>query len=472
MSFTSITFLIFFVLIFFLYYFLGKSKNIQNTILLIASYFFYGYADWRLLPLLLISTLIFYVVGLGIEKQKSISIKKTFTGIAVFLGVGLLLYFKYANFFLQSFATLFSTFGLKTNWETFSIVMPLGISFFTFKLISYIVDIQKGYIKPETNFISFATYISFFPTILSGPIDRSCNFLPQLSKKRIFNYTLAVDGCRQILWGLFKKMVVADGLSIFINRDIEHSNGSTLLLVAIFYSIQIYADFSGYSDIAIGIGKFLGIKITPNFRYPYFSQSVNEFWRRWHISLLTWFRYYLYFPLGGSHCSKVKCIRNTFIVFLVSGLWHGANWNFILWGVLHALLFLPSLILENKPQIVPFDKKQPITLRGYIKMFGLFVVITFTWIVFRMNSIQDLLLYLSKIFSPSLFRLPEDVIWALPSLIAGFFMFLFEWNKRNIEYPMAIMSKNRMIRWSLYLILVASIIFYQGKQTEFIYFNF
>ena len=466
----SIIFLLFFVIVFASYYILRNKRSGQNALLLIASCFFYGFTNWKILPLLLFSILFIYLIGIIISKSEN---KKAdiYTIIGIVFGVGLLFYFKYLNFFIESFTTTFNAIGLHCNPWSFNIIMPLGISFFTFKLISYVIDIKRKTIEPSKDFISFATYISFFPTILSGPIDKSSHFLPQLQKARSFDYHLAVDGCRQILWGMFKKMVIADNLSLFIERDIATSNGSTLFIVAIFYSIQIYADFSGYSDMAIGVGKLLGFNITSNFRYPYFSKSIGEFWRRWHISLLSWFREYIYFPLGGSRCSKIKVIRNTFLIFLVSGLWHGANWTFVIWGIFHALLFIPSILFIKTTTKHSLDEKTPLTWRYLLNMVTIFLLITLGWVIFRMESIEQIVLYLSKICSSSLFYKPQGVIWALVPFILSVFMFVFEWIQFDKEFPLQMEGK-KWIRWGIYITLIILIVFYQGKSTDFIYFKF
>lgn len=468
----SVTFLLFFIIVFFLYYLCKKSVKLQHWIILLASYFFYGFTDMKMLCLLIGSSVLFYILGISIAHYKKIKQKNLLTASGVILGIGMLLYFKYLNFFIGSFVDLFTLFGLHVNLETFNIIMPLGISFFTFKLISYVVDVRQNSVQEERDFITFAAYISFFPTILSGPIDRACNFLPQMKQAKCFDYPLAVEGCRQILWGMFKKMVVADGLSLFIQRDIETSTGSTLAIVAIFYSIQLYADFSGYSDMAIGVGKLLGFRISPNFRYPYFAQSFSEFWRRWHMSLLTWFRYYIYIPLGGSRCSKFKVIRNTFVVFLVSGLWHGSNWTFVFWGLFHALLFMPSLLIGKKSEKVSFNEKKSLTLRGFLSMMFVFILVTIAWIMFRMDTIFEFWQYLSKMCCGSLFAKPVGVMWALPAFIGSLFMFLYEWFNRDVEFPLVKMSASKGMRWFIYLILVVAIVFYQGKPAEFIYFKF
>lgn len=468
MTINSIPFISFFVIVFVLYYIPMLSLRLQNMVLLLASLFFYGYADLRMLLLLIVFILVFWLLGRGITCQRSEKKKNVLMVLGIGLGVCLLLYFKYLNFFILSFANLFSLIGLQINYEAFNIIMPLGISFFTFRLISYLVDLRRQEI-PSVSLLNFSTYICFFPCILSGPIDRAVDFLPQLNKKRCFDESLAVEGCRQILWGMFKKMVIADGLSLFINRDVSMSNGSTLAIVAIIYSIQIYADFSGYSDMAIGVGKLLGVRISRNFHYPYFSRSVSEFWNRWHISLLSWFRYYIYIPLGGSRCSTVKVIRNTFAIFIISGLWHGANWTFVIWGIFHAVLFLPLLLNKNKKR---YRIETPYTLKDIMKMLFVFILITIGWIVFRCKDLQETWCYIQTVCSPSLFDKPEGVMWALPSMMYAAIMFGMEWYKKKDEFPLADMKIKVFWRWGLYVFLILSIVYYQGKPADFIYFKF
>lgn len=465
----SIPFLLFFIIVFCLYFIPNVQTKWQNSVLLLSSLFLYGYADLMILPLLVCAILLFWLLGNVIAKNINNNRRgNIYVCIGIALGVGLLLYFKYLNFFIQSFADLLSYIGLNNNFETLNIIMPLGISFFTFRLISYIIDIKRKEAEP-VSLLKFATYISFFPCILSGPIDRSVTFLPQLDKRRGFDAGLATEGCRQILWGMFKKMVIADSLSLFVSRDVASSNGSTLAVVAIMYSIQLYADFSGYSDMAIGVGKLLGIKITPNFCYPYFSRSIAEFWNRWHMSLLSWFRYYIYFPLGGSRCEKSKVIRNTFIVFLISGLWHGANWTFVIWGLFHAILFLPLLLCENRKR---YKQNTPYTLSDIFKISSVFIMVTIGWIIFRCQDMAEVWLYIEKLCSPSLFAKPEGVIWALPAMIFSVIMFMMEWNKKGEEFPLVNMGHNRIFRWGVYVFLILSIVYYQGKPADFIYFKF
>lgn len=467
----SISFLVFFVILFGGYFFLfQKSNKNQNVLLLISSLFFYGYADWKMLLLLVMAIGIFYFLGIGISKAKE-KRARLLTIIGIAFGIAILLYFKYFNFFIESFSDLLRIIGFKVNIHTIKIIMPVGVSFFTFKLISYVVDVRKKEIEAERNLVTFATYISFFPTILSGPIDKASFFLPQMKKRRDFNYDLAVDGCKQILWGMFKKMVIADNLSLFIDRDIAASSGSTLWIVAILYSIQIYTDFSGYSDMSIGVGKILGFNITTNFKYPYFSRSIGEFWRRWHMSLLSWFRYYIYIPLGGSRCSKQRVVFNTFVVFLVSGLWHGANWNFVIWGLLHALLFLPTLLFIKSKKKIQLDTKEKTSFFDFINMLLVFLLVTVTWVVFRVENMSELILYVKKLFGLSVLSVPADVKYAILPFVFAILMFVFEWFQRDKEFPLQF-NGTRWLKYSVSLFLVVLIVFFQGKAVDFIYFNF
>lgn len=465
-----------------MYYTFQYSAKLQNYILLLFSFFFYGYAEWKMLVLLFASASLTWFIGLLIKKSLERDNSKIADGIMFFgilFGIGLLFYFKYFLFFLSSLHSVITHLGFNATESTLSIVMPLGISFFTFRMVSYIIDIRQHKHNGGT-YLDTLLYVSYFPCILSGPIDLSSSFLPQLNHCRHFSYNTAVEGCQQILWGMFKKMVIADGLSLFITRDIHTSTGSTLLLVAIMYSIQIYADFSGYSDMAIGVSKLLGIRISRNFHYPYFSRSIAEFWNRWHMSLLTWFRYYIYIPLGGSRCSKIKVIRNTFAVFLVSGLWHGANWTFVIWGLFHALLFVPTLIKKpayNATESMKCHKTKrktdlPYSLSDIPRVLSVFILITIGWVIFRCNTIEESVLYFSKICSPSLFTMPAGVMWGLPAMMFALFMFVLEWHQRNKEFPLVGISKYRSVRWALYVFLILAIVFYQGKPVEFIYFKF
>src|SRR5690554_4475387 len=349
MLFNSLEFVLFLPLVYVLYWMLrNNSHSKQNVLLLLASYFFYACWDWRFLFLLLFSTVLDYVVGIKIENSKT---KKTvWLWSSIIINVGFLGFFKYYNFFVDSFSSMLNNFNIHVNTSSLNIILPIGISFYTFHGLSYVIDIYQGKIKAERNFIDYSLFVSFFPLLVAGPIERATHLLPQLKKKRVFNYHQSVDGLRQILWGLAKKVIIADGAAVFVNQifdNYQDYNGSTLLLGVILFAFQIYGDFSGYSDIAIGTAKLFGINLLKNFNYPYFSRDIAEFWRRWHISLTTWFRDYLYIPLGGSRGTLLKSIRNTFVIFLVSGFWHGANWTFLIWGALNALYFLPLLLARQ-----------------------------------------------------------------------------------------------------------------------------
>ncbi len=375
MLFNSIQFALFLPIVFLLYWFvfdrfISKSKyqlRLQNAFVVVASYVFYGWWDWRFLLLIAFTSFCSWGSGMlmqRVENQqidpnltgggKSLEInklqrrKKLITTANIVLNLLILAIFKYYDFFVTEFAQLFH---ISTDGLLLKVILPVGISFYTFQALSYSIDVYRGKIEPTKDIVAFFAFISFFPQLVAGPIERATNLLPQFLKKREFDYDTAVDGMRQILWGLFKKIVVADNCAVFVDevfKTYTYQSGSTLLLAAIFFTFQIYGDFSGYSDIAIGTAKLFGIKLMRNFNVPYFSRDIAEFWRRWHISLTTWFRDYVYIPLGGSRVSKAKVVRNTFIIFLLSGFWHGANWTFIAWGAYHAILFLPANIERGR----------------------------------------------------------------------------------------------------------------------------
>jgi D-alanyl-lipoteichoic acid acyltransferase DltB (MBOAT superfamily) len=484
MIFNSFNFLIFFVVIFFLYYFpLKEETKAQNWLLLLASYFFYGYADWRMVPLLLTATGIFYLLGITIEKSK----EKTATLLTLFggvLGVGLLFYFKYLNFFIESFSELFNSIGLKANLGTFNIILPLGISFFTFRLISYAIEIHRGKIEATKDFVVFATYVSFFPTILSGPIDRPNNFIPQLQAKRSFDYNLVVDGCRQILWGLFQKLVIADNLAGFVNGvwgDIPGQSGSTLLIIAILYSFQLYTDFSGYSHIAIGVGKLLGFRITRNFNNPYFSRNIAEFWRSWHISLTSWLTDYIFIPLNIKfrNLGNLGIILAIIINMVVVGLWHGANWTFVIFGLYHGLLFIPLVLSGSifKKKKLKENKFGLPSLKDFFRIIVTFLLWTLSLIIFRAENIGQAMSYISEILSSSLFIIPYFVggTLALKIVIITTFFMLIEWFGREQEYAIAILGLKwkRPLRYAMYYaILAAIVVFKAAEEEQFIYFQF
>ncbi|MDN3644276.1 MBOAT family O-acyltransferase, partial [Lutimonas halocynthiae] len=336
MLFNSLDFAIFLPIVFVLYWFVtNKNLKLQNLLIVVASYVFYGWWDWRFLSLILFSTLVDYTVGRKLRDENNGSRRLLLLWTSIIVNLGFLGFFKYYNFFLDNFIEAFSFFGYVFKAGSLQIILPVGISFYTFQTLSYTIDVYKKKLEPTKDFIAFAAFVSFFPQLVAGPIERATNLLPQFYKKRTFDSNKAIDGLKQILWGLFKKVVIADNAAQFANEIFNNSgdySGSTLFLGALFFAFQIYGDFSGYSDIAIGTSRLFGFNLMKNFAFPYFSRDIAEFWRRWHISLSTWFRDYLYIPLGGSRGGLSMKIRNTFIIFIVSGFWHGANWTFIVWG--------------------------------------------------------------------------------------------------------------------------------------------
>lgn len=476
MPINSISFFVFFIIFFTVYYlpFIQKTVNRQNMILLIGSLLFYAYADMEMLFLFIVFIGGFWYIGKFIGNIEDKKRKNIWTAVGCITGIGILLYFKYLNFFIESFSVLLSAIGFKNNWGTLQIALPIGISFFVFKLLAYIIDIRRGNILPEKNFVKFAAYISYFPGILSGPIDRPKSFLGQLSISRLFDYELAVQGCRQILWGLFKKMVVADNISSVISTDIHSLPGSTLFIFAIFYSIQIYADFSGYSDMAIGVGKILNLKSMNNFSMPYFSRNLAEFWKKWHISLTSWFTEYLYFALGGSRCVKWRHLTNIMIVFLVSGLWHGSNWNYVLWGGFHGLLMVLLVLMHSVRyrNIIAENRIFP-SFKECGQLLSTFILATFGWILFRYENFNDLAIVFSSIFSSSIIEYPSGSVLLWFPAIFTVIMFLVEWFGRYGEdFSFMNSIRPRYIRQIVYMLLLLLILYYQGISTDFIYFKF
>jgi D-alanyl-lipoteichoic acid acyltransferase DltB (MBOAT superfamily) len=482
MIFYSFEFIVFFTLVFFIYYFAGKfGTKLQNYVLLFSSYFFYGWANWKIIPVLIISTTIFYFLGILSEGSKSEPGKRIYTTLCVLTGVGLLLYFKYTNFFIASFNDLLKSFGFQNQLETLHILLPLGISFFTFRLLSYIFDLQRAKYPAERDFIRFSTYVSFFPGILSGPIDRADSFLPQLKKRRIFDYDLAVIGSQQILWGAFKKIVVADNLASFVNQvygSYSSFSGATLIVVAILYTFQMYADFSGYTDMAIGVSKILGIKMAKNFNFPLFSQNIADFWRRWHISLTSWLTDYVFMPLNVKwrNWGKRGMILAIILNFLICGLWHGDNWTFVVWGAYHGLLFIP-LILGG----FMFKKVKVETTRFYfptwsvfVRMITTFMLVTLGLVLFRANNLAEAFRYIYSIFSnfsPDLTYFISNSQIMLMTAIAIFslgIMILVEWSAFVKKEEYIRIKRIKVIAIFLLLVLMGS----YKDQMSFIYFNF
>ena len=481
MLFNSISFAIFLPIVFFLYWFMtNKNLKLQNLLLLVASYYFYACWDWRFMFLLMFSTFLDYYTGLKIEESKNQNLRKFWLWLSVGINLGFLGFFKYYNFFAESFAEMLQNFGLQVNPWTLKVILPVGISFYTFHGLSYVLDIYFKRIKAERNFVEYAVFVSFFPLLVAGPIERATHLLPQIKIKREFSYEKAVDGMRQILWGLFKKMVIADNCAVFANQIFANSataSGSELVLGALFFTFQIYGDFSGYSDIALGTARLFGIDLLRNFAFPYFSRDIAEFWRRWHISLSSWFRDYLYIPLGGSKGGNWMRIRNTFAIFLVSGFWHGANWTFIIWGFLNALFIMPSIILKtnrNNLEIVAMNKLIP-SFRDVFNILLTFSLTVFAWIFFRAESVHHAIEYISGIFSSSLFTIPDVKTAAYATLILIAFFMLIEWIGREHQFALQdfLVKKPRFIRWLFYGFIILLIgLFLQTHETPFIYFQF
>lgn len=478
MLFNSINFAFFLPVVLTLYWLLGKKKLCyQNALLLLASYFFYACWDWRFLFLLIFSTLLDYITGLKMCRARQQKSKKFWFWLSVTVNLGFLGVFKYYNFFTESFAALLSDLGLQVNPWSLKVILPVGISFYTFHGLSYVIDIYKNRIKAESSFIDYSVFVSFFPLLVAGPIERATHLLPQIKKKRVFDYGRAIDGLRQILWGLFKKVVIADLCADAVNTvfgNAANAAGSTLVLGAVLFAFQIYCDFSGYSDIALGTARLFGIELLRNFAFPYFSRDIAEFWRRWHISLSSWFRDYLYIPLGGSKGGTWMKVRNTFIIFIVSGFWHGANWTFIVWGLLNALYIMPSILLSsnrNHLDVVSAGRLLP-SFREFFSMGLTFGLTVLAWIFFRSESVGSALDYISGIFSPSLFSKPEVEMRTLFFLILIFLT--VEWLGREGPYAISKMGLNwpRPFRWAAYYSLVLAICYFAGPQQQFIYFQF
>lgn len=482
MLFNSIDFAVFLPIVFLLYWLLAnKNLRLQNALIVLASYVFYGWWDWRFLSLILFSTLVDFTIGRKLKNEENKTKRKILLWTSIFVNLGFLGFFKYANFFLDNFKSAFSFFGSAITTNSLSIILPVGISFYTFQTLSYTIDVYKRKLAPTNDFIVFSAFVSFFPQLVAGPIERATNLLPQFYKKRTFEGSKAVDGMRQILWGLFKKMVIADSCAELANHIFNNSaemNGSSLVLGAIFFTFQIYGDFSGYSDIAIGTSRLFGFNLMQNFKFPYFSRDIAAFWRRWHISLSTWFRDYLYIPLGGSRGGTWMKVRNTFAIFIVSGFWHGANWTFIVWGILHAIYFLP-LLLTNKNrknlEIVAQGNTLP-TAKEFLQILFTFSLTVFAWIIFRAKDMTHAFSYISGIFSSSLFEIPQlsDPKGAMITMLLIFVFICIEWLGRESQYALEHLGLKwkRPLRHAMYYTIIIALIWFSGKEQQFIYFQF
>ena len=511
MLFNSFEFLIFLPIVFLLYWFVfdyamrGCKRQLlwQNLLIVVASYIFYGWWDWRFLILIAITTILSFLSGIGIEKAPTQRGKKAVMIANIIINLGILGVYKYYDFFAREFAQLF---GIESDFLLLHLILPVGISFYTFQALSYSIDVYRKQIAPCHDIVAFTAFLSFFPQLVAGPIERATNLLPQFQRKRTFDYTQAVDGMRQILWGLFKKIVVADNCATYVDTvfaDLSNQSGSTLVLAAVLFTFQIYGDFSGYSDIAIGTAKLFGIKLMRNFNVPYFSRDIAEFWRRWHISLTTWFRDYVYIPLGGSRpnipeairlkgdkatearYTKWIAVRNTFVIFLLSGFWHGANWTFVLWGAYHALLFVPLLILNKNrryrdtvatvtlPDGTTKAKLLP-SLKETGQMLLTFALAVFGWIIFRAQDISQFGEVISTICSDSLFAIPflKTRSFYIPLVINMLILLVVEWLNRTKQHGLSKISEKCYVRYVVYYILIFIMVYAQPtSDATFIYFG-
>lgn len=482
MLFNSIDFAIFLPIVFLLYWFATRQRiRLQNLLIVLASYVFYGWWDWKFLSLILFSTVVDYLVGIGLSKLQHRPQRRLLLTISIVVNLGFLALFKYYNFFLDNFIAAFSFFGRDIEVSSLNIILPVGISFYTFQTMSYAIDVYRKKLEPTKDFIAFAAFVSFFPQLVAGPIERATNLLPQFYNRRTFDYSKAVDGLRQILWGLFKKMVIADNSAEYANLIFNNSgdySGSTLLVGALFFTIQIYCDFSGYSDIALGTARLFGFDLMRNFNFPYFSRDIAEFWRRWHISLSTWFRDYVYVPLGGSRGGIWTKVRNTFIVFILSGFWHGANWTFIVWGMLNALYFLPLLLTNsnrNNLDIIAQGRSLP-GIKEFFMMLLTFGLTVIAWIFFRAETVTHAFRFIAEIFSSSLFTIPsfEGSERALLVVLFIAVFMIIEWIGREGQYAISHIDLvlRRPVRYAVYYALILSIFWFGGKEQQFIYFQF
>lgn len=472
MLFNSIEFTIFFPIVFSIYWFiLRKHYKLQNAFILVVSYVFYGWWNWKLLSLIFISSIVDYAVGLGIHHTKNQTHKKFILALSLGTNLGCLAFFKYFNFFISSFADACSILGLNVNISSLNIILPVGISFYTFQTLSYTIDVYKGKLEPTKDIVAFLAFISFFPQLVAGPIERAANLLPQFFKERQFDYEKAKEGILQVLWGLVKKIVIADNCAKSVDYIFSHYdslNASVLLLGVIYFAFQIYGDFSGYSDIAIGTAKLLGFDLMRNFALPYFAQDIPEFWKRWHISLSTWFRDYVYIELGGSRVSKLKRIRNVLITFTTSGLWHGANWTYVFWGFLNGLYYI-LFMFSKKNELMAQAGFLP-SAKKFFQTILTFTLTLIAWVFFRAENIQQAFGYLAHLFDASLFsppRIETQYIWLVTVFIA------FEWLQRGKTYGLQFNNLNRFVRWPAYMLAIYILLIYgEFGHRDFIYFQF
>jgi len=480
MSFTSLTYLLFLPTVFAVYWLL-RDRVKQNFWLAAASYFFYGWWDWRFCFLMLISSMVDYVAAIGIETSKTTRSRRLILLFSCLINFGMLGFFKYANFFSDNIRAVAAAAGIPMSEFTIQVTLPVGISFYTFQTMSYAFDVYFGKMRASRNLIDYLAYVSFFPQLVAGPIERATHFLPQFSASRSFNLDQARSGCRQIIWGVVKKLLLADNFALTVDLcygDVTAYNGVQLAFATLCFAFQIYCDFSAYSDIATGSARLFGFELMRNFAYPYFSQDVTEFWRRWHISLSTWFRDYIFFPLGGSLVGPLLRMRNVMLTFVLSGLWHGASWNFIIWGFLNGLALLPAVLRGTRYHLKPTDTPGGEALwPGWwtlTKILGTFLFICFTWIFFRAQTLTESMTIIQKIgmdlTNPSAWQ--HVVVGRRLNMILPCFL-LLEWVQRRHEHPLVLPWAPRWARWVLYTILIwGTLLFMPGASSPFIYFQF
>ena len=470
-------------IVFLLYWFVFCGRKWQNLLVVIASYVFYGWWDWRFLFLIALTSFFSFGSGLLIERYEGKRRwQRAVSAVNIVLNLGILGIFKYYNFFVENLDALFSALGWHLDWVTMQIILPVGISFYTFQALSYTIDVYQRKLPATHDIVEFFAYISFFPQLVAGPIERATNLLPQFQQQRHFDYAKAVDGMRQMLWGFLKKLVIADNCAVVVNQYWDRYSelpGFTLFLPGVFFTFQIYCDFSGYSDIAIGCARLFGFNLIRNFNYPYFSRSIPEFWRRWHISLTTWFRDYIYFPLGGSRCDKWKIIRNVYIVWAISGLWHGANWTFVCWGLFHAtLLAIYNLFGINTKykNVVAYGRYLP-NIKETLQMALTFFLTVVGWIIFRAETMTQAVEYLTAMFTNRFLLLDRFLFLKKEFLFFGLLLLLsIEWLQRDKQHALQFPNNRffgwKTTRWAVYVIIYLLILFNTGKSQTFIYFQF
>jgi len=480
MLFNSSDFLVFLPIVFLLYWFVFRERKWQNLLIVIASYVFYGWWDWQFLILIALTSVCSFASGLLLERfEGHRRQRQIISAVNIVLNLGILGVFKYYNFFVENLDALFGMMGYHLDWVTMNVILPVGISFYTFQALSYTIDVYQKKLPATRDIVEFFAYISFFPQLVAGPIERATNLLPQFQKKRQFDYVKAVDGMRQMLWGFLKKLVIADNCATVVNDYWEQYSelpALSLFLLGVLFTFQIYCDFSGYSDIAIGCARLFGFNLMRNFNFPYFSRSIPEFWRRWHISLTTWFRDYIYFPLGGSRCDKWKIIRNVYIVWGISGLWHGANWTFVCWGLFHAtLLAIYNLLGINTKykNVVAYGRYLP-SMKELLQIALTFFLAVIGWIIFRAENMSQAVDYLAAMASNRFFDASK--LYGKGYLFLGILLLFVEWLQRDkqhaLQFPDTKFFNKRVVRWGLYYLIIMIIFVKMGSSQTFIYFQF